>query len=121
MGKKLGRMRHKKLKGETFKIPTGCGKLYITVNENKDGNPVEIIARLGKTGGCASSHTEAIGRLSSIYLKNKGDIRYLIKQLVGITCPNPYTFPAEDRLEVKSCSDAVAQALQEYLIGKGGE
>ncbi|MHA1505769.1 MAG: adenosylcobalamin-dependent ribonucleoside-diphosphate reductase [Candidatus Asgardarchaeia archaeon] len=102
--------------GATFKIKTSCGNLYITVNEDEYGL-FEVFARLGKSGGCLASYTEAIGRLISLALRSGVDIESVIKQLSGIRCPLPILY-GENR--VLSCADAIAQALKKYLSLRQG-
>jgi ribonucleoside-diphosphate reductase alpha chain len=48
--------------GVTKKIKTGCGNLYITINEDPEGRPFEIFTQIGKAGGCVTSQCEAIDR-----------------------------------------------------------
>ncbi|MHA1596797.1 MAG: adenosylcobalamin-dependent ribonucleoside-diphosphate reductase [Candidatus Asgardarchaeia archaeon] len=103
--------------GATFKIKTSCGNLYITVNEDEYGL-FEVFARLGKSGGCLASYTEAIGRLISLALRSGVDIESVIKQLSGIRCPLPILY-GENR--VLSCADAIAQALKKYLSFRHGK
>lgn len=95
--------------GATKRLQTGCGKLYVTLNKDEEGNPIEVFVKLGKAGGCAASQTEALGRLISILLKHGMDISEVIKSLSGIGCHQP-TFVGEGK-RVLSCADAVAQAL----------
>ncbi len=100
--------------GRTARMRTGCGNLYITINEDDKGLS-EVFIRMGKTGGCISSYTEAIGRLISLALRSGVDINSVTKQLKGIRCPNPsYT----NNGFVASCSDAIRQALVDYLNGR---
>ena len=56
------------LTGETQRMDTGCGKLFVIMNDDEYG-PREVFANMGKAGGCASSNTEALGRLISLALK----------------------------------------------------
>ena len=99
--------------GITKRIQTGCGKLYVTLNRDDDGHPIEVFVRLGKAGGCASSQTESLGRLISIMLKHSIGLEEVIKQLSGIGCHQP-AFVGEGK-KTLSCADAVSQALVKMM------
>jgi len=104
--------RPKVLQGKSFCFETGCGKLYITINGDKEGKPTEVMARMGKSGGCVASQIEGLGRLCSAALQYDVEPKYLIKQLKGIRCPSPYE---KDGIKINSCSDAFAKALEGYM------
>ncbi|HKK00734.1 MAG TPA: vitamin B12-dependent ribonucleotide reductase, partial [Desulfuromonadales bacterium] len=65
--RKAGRKRDRPraLRGSTYQMETGCGPLYVTINEDNDGL-FELFTTMGKAGGCAASQCEAIGRLVSL-------------------------------------------------------
>ncbi len=96
--------------GTTTKISTGCGNLYITVNEDDKGLPFEVFMQMGKSGGCAGSQLEAIGRLVSLALRSGLDSKLIIEQLKGIRCPSPSWEQGGTR--IFSCADAIARALE---------
>jgi len=98
-------------KGETRKIRTGCGNLYVTINWD-DYGLCEVFANMGKAGGCAASQTEAISRLISMGLRAGIDTRDIVKHLKGIRCHKPFGFGSE---RILSCADAIAKALEEKL------
>jgi len=104
------RPRPKVLIGRTVEMMTGCGKLYVTINQDENGVPFEVFTSMGKAGGCAQSQCEAIGRLISIDLRSGGNLERIIKQLKGISCHMRYGFGPNT---VLSCSDAVGKALEQ--------
>lgn len=100
--------------GSTDRINTGCGNLYITINEDENGL-CEVFTAMGKAGGCAASQLESIGRLVSIALRTGINPRSIIKHLRGIRCPSPAWGPGG---AVLSCADAIGIAMERYLNSK---
>jgi ribonucleoside-diphosphate reductase alpha chain len=103
--------------GATIKMKTGCGNLYVTINEDENGI-CEVFSTLGKAGGCAASQTEAISRLVSLALRSGVSPEPIIEQLKGIRCPNPIW---QDGEKILSCADAIAKAVEKYLSMKTEE
>ena len=101
--------------GTTRKIRTGCGNLYVTINEDEEGRLFEIFNQIGKAGGCAASQSEAIGRLVSLSFRSGVEPEDIIRQLKGISCHTP-VWSREGK--VLSCSDAVAKAIELHLQEK---
>jgi ribonucleoside-diphosphate reductase alpha chain len=107
------------LRGETREKVTGCGSLYVTVNED-DYGPREVFANMGKAGGCASASTEAIGRLISLAFRYGVPPDKIVKQLKGIRCHVPLGFGPN---QILSCPDAIGKALADKYhlsAGNGG-
>jgi len=98
--------------GTTTKIATGCGNLYVTINEDEKKLPFEVFMSMGKTGGCAMSHLEAIGRLVSLALRSGIETSSIIEQLRGIRCPSPSW---EKGGRIFSCSDAIARVVEKRM------
>ena len=98
--------------GTTTKIATGCGNLYVTINEDENGLPFEVFMSMGKAGGCAMSQLEAMGRLLSLALRSGIETNSIIEQLRGIRCPSPSW---EKGGRIFSCSDAIARVLERRI------
>jgi ribonucleoside-diphosphate reductase alpha chain len=98
--------------GQTERIETGCGHLYVIMNTN-EGTPIEIFTSLGKCGGCPGSMCEGIGRAITTGLKYGVPVEEYVKQLQGIKCPNPCW---DDGVQVLSCPDAIAKALKDAFM-----
>ncbi|MGD0845612.1 MAG: vitamin B12-dependent ribonucleotide reductase [Geobacteraceae bacterium] len=113
--KVVKRERPKALQGWTYQMQTGCGPIYITINEDKRGL-FELFTTMGKAGGCAASQCEAIGRMVSLAWRSGVQARQVIKQLLGISCHAPSGFGEN---KVLSCADAVAKAIQAHMMAKG--
>ena len=110
------RERPRVLTGKTYQMQTGCGLLYITINEDERGL-FEAFTTMGKAGGCAASQCEAIGRLVSLAWRSGVGAESVFRQLRGISCHKPAGF-GDNR--VLSCADALAIALRSHL-NPGGE
>ncbi|NLG65935.1 MAG: vitamin B12-dependent ribonucleotide reductase [Actinobacteria bacterium] len=106
--------RPRLLSGATERVETGCGKLFVIMNDDELGAR-EVFANMGKAGGCASSNTEALGRLISLALKKGAQPMEIVEQLKGIRCHVPYGLGPN---ACTSCADAIGKALERrYVLG----
>jgi ribonucleoside-diphosphate reductase alpha chain len=97
--------------GMTIKMKTGCGNLYVTINEDEKGL-CEVFTQMGKAGGCAGSQSESVSRMVSLALRSGIEADAILRQLSGIRCPSPLWQNGE---MILSCSDAIAKAMRQYL------
>jgi ribonucleoside-diphosphate reductase alpha chain len=105
------RFRPNITQGMTLRINTGCGRMYVTLNEDEQGL-CELFTQLGKSGGCTASQSEAIARLISLALRSGINPEDIVGQLKGIRCPTPNGIGESSIL---SCADGIAKAIETYL------
>ena len=106
------RKRPDVLKGKTVRMDTGCGYVYVTVNEDENGQIFELFTSMGKGGGCAASQSEAMGRLISLALRSNIEHEQIVKQLKGITCHQQML--GCNGGKILSCADSIARALEHF-------
>jgi len=115
--KPVKRDRPAMLTGCTYQMSTGCGPMYVTINQDEEKHIFELFNTVGKAGGCAASQCEAIGRLVSLAWRSGMMPEPIIKQLIGISCHKPAGFGER---KVTSCADAIAQAIRQHLEKTNG-
>jgi len=108
--------RPRTLPAAVTRYRTNCGNIYVTVSVDKDGNPLELFANMGKTGGCSMAMLEAVGKSVSVGLRCGVDPKEYIEKLIGIACPGQSWDNGE---HIMSCIDAMGRELRDVL-GKQG-
>jgi ribonucleoside-diphosphate reductase alpha chain len=105
------RTRPRVTHGVTLRINTGCGRMYVTLNEDEQGL-CELFTALGKSGGCSASQSEAVSRLISLALRSGINHEEIISQLRGIRCPKQML---SEGSMIRSCADGIAKAMDTYF------
>lgn len=100
------------LDGKTYRVKTGHGNLYLTVN-TFDSVPIEIFVNIGKSGLSTTADAEALGRVISLALRRGATIRDIISQLQDIGGNRQIYI--EGSL-IKSVPDAIAKILEKYYL-----
>lgn len=107
------RKRPDVVKGFTYKITTGQGDLFITINEDDKGMFEVFLQGVGKSGSYTAGYIEAIGRLVSTSLRSGIEVEEIIKQLQGIRTAQPAM--NKGGVIVYSVPDAVAKILKRHV------
>jgi ribonucleoside-diphosphate reductase alpha chain len=103
------------LHGVTQRIDTGYGKLYVNINEDENGEPFELFANIGNSGGFTASFTEALAKIISFALRSGVDPYEIADDLQGIRSPKVAWDKGE---QIQSIPDAIGTALRRYLDGE---
>jgi ribonucleoside-diphosphate reductase alpha chain len=111
--------------GGTFSRRTPVGMLFVTVNTDLDGYPLEAFLQIGKGRTDINADAEAIGRLISAYLRSLPReqswqaLEIIIDQLSGIGGgSDPETIGPN---KVLSLPDGVSKALRSFLEQHRGD
>ncbi len=108
--------------------PDGNSTLHVSLNHEttRPGELIEIYARMGKPGAVESGLFEAVGRLSSAFLRYAAEFgeeervkaeQTIVHQLVNIQSGYPAWFKFSDSdkpVVVQSPCDGLAKAIQHY-------
>ncbi|MFA7309133.1 MAG: adenosylcobalamin-dependent ribonucleoside-diphosphate reductase [Patescibacteria group bacterium] len=108
------RVRPDVMTGKTYKLKTGYGTLYVTINDDETGVPFEVFASMGKTGGYFQEQSEALCRLISLSLRSGIKIEAIIDDLKGIRGPMPIF---TNKGLILSLPDAIGQIMAEHVTG----
>lgn len=110
--------------GTTYRLNTPVGSAFITINEDENGEPVEVFLNVGKAGSDVTAMAEALGRMISTSLRFRGHlsakekVKEIADQLSGIGGRRSVGLGPN---RVRSLPDAVAAALAmrygDYLNG----
>jgi ribonucleoside-diphosphate reductase alpha chain len=117
----IAKNRPKILTGQTIRVRTPIGTLFVTLNENAEHHPFELFLKAGKCGSDITADAEAIGRLCSIVLRLPSPvtelerIQMIITHLGGISGSKDIH---DGNIQIRSVPDAVAVALRHYLEKK---
>lgn len=102
------------VKGATYKMQTPSGKAFITINEDVDGEPLELFVNVGNAGSDIAAFAEALGRMISATLRMRGSISAkkraleISEQLSGIGGRRSVGFGAN---RIMSLPDAIGIAI----------
>jgi len=118
------RPRPYKTFGATVAKSTPVGNAHITMNNDEDGEPLEIFVDVGKGGTDIRAMAEALGRLMSLVLRINSPltpqerVQEIVDQMKGIGGASSVGF---GKSKVRSLPDAVAIALEEHYGVEGEE
>ncbi|MBI2643927.1 MAG: adenosylcobalamin-dependent ribonucleoside-diphosphate reductase [Candidatus Wildermuthbacteria bacterium] len=108
------RPRPEVMNGKTYRVKTGYGNLYVTINSDEKGEPFEVFANIGKSGGFFQEQSEAITRLISLALRSGIKVEKVIDDLKGIRGPMPIF---TDKGTILSLPDAIGKILEQHVTG----
>ena len=101
------------LHGVSQRVKTGYGKLYVTINEDPEtGQPFEVFANIGHSGGYTNSFTEALGKVISTALRAGVAPEEIVDELRGTRSPKVAWDKGE---QINSIPDAIGTALNRYI------
>ncbi len=112
------RPRPKVSRGMTVQKPSPLGSVFVTVNDDEAGEPLEIFLAAGKAGSDITAMGEAMGRLMSLVLRIASPLtpmerlKEIQNQLGGIGGSRQHGF---GKNLVRSLPDAIALAIEEVL------
>ena len=112
------RPRPEVVAGATYKIKTGYGTMFVTINHDENSKPFEVFATIGKSGGFFAAKSEAICRLISLALRSGIPAETVVDQIKGIRGPMPSW---GKNGQILSIPDAISQVLTMHINSAQGQ
>ena len=112
------RPRPRLSRGMTVQKPSPLGSIFVTVNDDEQGEPLEVFLAAGKAGSDITAMAEAMGRLMSLVLRVASPLspmerlKEIQNQLGGIGGSRQHGF---GKNLVRSLPDAIALAIEEVI------
>ena len=99
--------------GTTIKVDTGCGKIYLTLNVDDEGNPIETFINNGSDGGCNIMY-QGLSRMISLALRSGVPVEEVIDQLQSVnSCSSClYKMGKGEKVDGASCPDIIGKSLK---------
>jgi ribonucleoside-diphosphate reductase alpha chain len=111
------RSRPELLRGNTRRVETPMGTMYVNITEDDKGQPFEVFISLGKAGGALMADVEAIGRLISLALRSGIPLKEVHRQVRGISSDRVVGLGPN---KVLSVPDAIGIAIEKWMQDKQG-
>lgn len=106
------RPRPKTLYGVTTRVDTGYGDIYVNINVDQNGDPFEVLAKTGQSGGLYNSFAESLGKTVSTAIRSGVDPEEIAYTLKDIRSPK---YAWDNGEQIKSIPDAIGTAILRYL------
>jgi len=104
--------------GSTYKMSTPMGTAFITINEDDNGEPLEVFINIGKAGSDTTAIAESLGRIISATLRFQGNLtgtqkaEEIIRQLEGIGGRRSVGLGPQ---RIRSLPDAIAASFTKHF------
>jgi len=106
------RPRPKTLYGVTTRVDTGYGDIYVNINVDQNGDPFEVLAKTGQSGGLYNSFAESLGKTVSTAIRSGVDPEEIAYTLKDIRSPK---YAWDNGEQIKSIPDAIGTAILRHL------
>lgn len=111
------RERPFKVTGSTYKLATPVGSAFVTINQDENGDPLEVFINVGKAGSDVAAMAEALGRTISTAFRFRGNLtsrekaQEIAHQLAGIGGRRSVGFGLN---KIRSLPDAISVVLSSH-------
>jgi len=103
----------------TIAVGSPNGKIYVTVLDDDDGRPIEVLIHAGKTGGPVHAWAASLARSITTSLGHGASINDIIEDL-SLQTSDAYHRSADGTV-IRSGAEAVCVALMQYRKAKYNE